>query len=327
MLSRHIFSTIPIVLNFIPAVLSQTYYTQNAHFKGKNFLDAFNWETFDDPTHGRVNFIDQQTALNTNLSYADDDVFIMRADYHQIVPSYARGRDSVRITSHDAWGDSLLVLDLAHMPEGCATWPAYWTVSKNGPWPQGGEMDIIEGVNLNNNNLASLHTMTNCTMPQTRSQTGQVVSTNCDAAVNYNQGCGVAFATPASYGSGFNTNGGGWVATWRSPNSISHWFWPRNAPNVPDEIRQGDSDVVTPGENWGTPDATFVWPQCDYNSHFDPHQIIFDLTLCGDWAGNAFPTAGCGPGNCQDFVDNNPDAFGNAFWEINSLTVYTPSSF
>ncbi|KAJ3784434.1 glycoside hydrolase family 16 protein [Lentinula aff. detonsa] len=323
MLSQNFFSIL-IALKFIPA-LSQSY-TQNAHFKGRDFLGAFNWETFDDPTHGRVNFVDQGTALNTNLSYADNDVFIMRADYHQIVPSYARGRDSIRITSHDAWGDSLLILDLAHMPEGCATWPAYWTMSKNGPWPQGGEMDIIEGVNLNSNNLASLHTTTNCTMPQTRDQSGQVISTNCDAAVNYNQGCGVASTTPNSYGSGFNNNGGGWIATWRSPNAISHWFWPRNAPNVPDEIRQGDCGVVTPGDNWGTPDATFVWSQCDYSSHFDPHQIIFDLTLCGDWAGNAFPTAGCGPGNCQDFVDNTPDAFQNAFWEINSLTIYTPQS-
>lgn len=157
------------------------------------------------------------------------------------------------------------------------------------------------GVNLNSNNLASLHTTPNCTMPQARNHTGyvfptllnlfaqinsgvfrQVISSNCDAAVNYNQGCGVASTTPNSYGSGFNNNSGGWIVTWRSSNAISHWFWPRNAPNVPDEIRQSksDRDPITPGDNWGTPDSTFVWSQCDYNPHFDPHQIIFDLTLC-----------------------------------------------
>ncbi len=69
----------------------------------------------------------------------------MRADYHRLVTNGERGRDSIRISSHNAWGDSLSILDLKHMPEGCATWPAYWTLSKAGPWPNGGEVDIIEG--------------------------------------------------------------------------------------------------------------------------------------------------------------------------------------
>lgn len=38
-------------------------------YVGRDFFDGFNWETMDDPTHGRVNFVDQATALNSNLSY------------------------------------------------------------------------------------------------------------------------------------------------------------------------------------------------------------------------------------------------------------------
>jgi hypothetical protein len=69
----------------------------------------------------------------------------MRADNWSIVDSSARGRDSVRISSTTSYDDALFVLDIAHMPAGCATWPAFWTLSKDGPWPQGGEIDIIEG--------------------------------------------------------------------------------------------------------------------------------------------------------------------------------------
>ena len=71
---------------------------------------------------------------------------MMRADFRSVVHPTSRGRDSVRIISNFAYGDSLVVLDVQHMSEGCATWPAFWTLSKQGPWPNGGEIDIIEGI-------------------------------------------------------------------------------------------------------------------------------------------------------------------------------------
>ncbi len=69
----------------------------------------------------------------------------MRADDHSYVNSTSRGRNSVRISSYAAFDESLIVIDLQHMPEGCSTWPAFWTLSQRGPWPHGGEIDIIEG--------------------------------------------------------------------------------------------------------------------------------------------------------------------------------------
>ena len=124
---------------------------------------------------------------------ASNTKFIMRADAFEVVPASARGRNSIRITSKATYDDAVFVLDLAHMPQGCATWPAWWTLSSSGPWPQGGEIDIIEGeslrpfpavpfkwtlyflgVNQNTQNLASLHTSPGCSMSQSRSQTGCV---------------------------------------------------------------------------------------------------------------------------------------------------------
>jgi len=36
---------------------------------GKDFFQGWNWETEDDPTHGRVNYLNQADALARNLTY------------------------------------------------------------------------------------------------------------------------------------------------------------------------------------------------------------------------------------------------------------------
>jgi hypothetical protein len=129
---------------------------------GHDFFQKFRWETVDDPTHGRVNYVDQPTARERNYSYgeliifcsfsmvlsplpANDGKFIMSPNSKDIVPPDARGRDSVRITSLKTYDEFIVTIDLQHMPEGCSTWPAFWTYSRAGPWPNGGEVDIVEG--------------------------------------------------------------------------------------------------------------------------------------------------------------------------------------
>lgn len=66
------------------------------------------------------------------------------------------------------------------------------------------------------------------------------------------------------------------------------WFWQRDDPKVPYEIQQQSAEWVVagpatlyPNPAWGTPDAEFpVGDWCDYNSHFDAHMMVFDLTFC-----------------------------------------------
>lgn len=72
----------------------------------------------------------------------------------------------------------------------------------------------------------------------------------------------------------------------------------------------------------GTPVAYFPSTStCNIPSHFGPNNIIFDLTLCGDWAGAVYSQDGC-PGACIDYVNNNPSAFVNAYWTVNAVRVY-----
>lgn len=41
-------------------------------FIGQDFFSGgWTWETFQDPTHGRVNYVDQGTAIARNLSYGE----------------------------------------------------------------------------------------------------------------------------------------------------------------------------------------------------------------------------------------------------------------
>ena len=49
-------------------VIAQSFIKTDSYI-GKDFFSGWTWETLDDPTHGRVNYVDQTTAINLNLSY------------------------------------------------------------------------------------------------------------------------------------------------------------------------------------------------------------------------------------------------------------------
>ncbi|PVG02131.1 hypothetical protein CPB86DRAFT_794390 [Serendipita vermifera] len=211
------------------------------------------------------------------------------------------------------------------MPEGCSTWPALWTTQTSN-WPYNGEIDIIEGVNGVAPNAVTLHTSENCTMDQFREQTGQVgdcrttVNTDCNWAVNGNAGCGVNVDKANSYGSGFNMAGGGWYALERTPQFIRAWFWSRTEENVPCDIVTPEQTVIDT-DTWGDPVALFPNTSCDIESKFDVNNVIINLTFCGDWADAVYPDSGC-PGTCVDFVNSNPSAFSDAYWDIAAIRMY-----
>jgi adhesin HecA-like repeat protein len=47
----------------------------------------------------------------------------LKADTTNVVPSGARGRDSVRLESKTLFNSGLFIADVAHMPTGCGTPP------------------------------------------------------------------------------------------------------------------------------------------------------------------------------------------------------------
>lgn len=333
---------------------------------GSQFLEKFWFWNYNDPTGGTVNYVNQLTAVAKKLAYVDSsNRFVMRADNTSIVPA-GSGRPSVRIHSYFKVGDGVLVGKSTHMPQGCGTWPAFWTCTTD-TWPAGGEVDVVEGANDQGpKNLASLHTTHGCHVPAgyRSDQTGFTGQTDC----SYQPGCSSSFTADNSFGPQFNQNGGGYFAVRRKTQpgdpGIGIYFWPITAnrsslPSVVAAFADGNSApkcVVTNSNatgndrtelnKWGTPNAFFVntanasasatalqtgnGSVCQMGHYFDGHEIIINLTFCGDWAGPTFGTSGCSAqynnATCSDFVHNNPAAFTDARWEVEYLRVYSNAS-
>ncbi|KAJ7923470.1 glycoside hydrolase family 16 protein [Mycena leptocephala] len=302
----------------VSSVLGAVYF-RTEHIVGQDFYDAFNFEAVADPTHGRVNYVDETTARRQNLTFASENSFVLRTDHKTVISNSSTvGRNSVRIRSNKAYTTHVAVFDILHMPQGCGTWPAVWETDES-IWPNGGEVDILEGVNDQGTDQITLHTAAGCTMPATRTQTGTSLQLDCDVSVNFNAGCGVSAGKSTSYGPAFNANHGGWYAIERTEEFISVWFWARDDEHVPAGVKFGSILVET--HNWGIPVAHFPNTTCNLAQFFDANNIIINLTLCGDFAGNAavYAASGC-PSTCKDFVDNNPAALANAYFSSTRST-------
>ncbi|KAI9510995.1 2 beta-glucan [Russula earlei] len=295
-------------------------YSLEDTYQGANFFSMFQFAAGSDPTHGRVNYVPEDVALGGSLALVSGsgDV-IIRVDNTTFLSASGPGRNSVRIESNKLYDTHVSVFDIVHMPQGCGTWPAIWENGAN--WPAGGEIDILEGVNNQIQNLVTLHTTPGCSMPPSRDMIGSNTGLDCNAGVNFNAGCGVRLPG-ISYGTAFNVNGGGWYAIERTSTFVAVWFWGRNSASIPGEMTNGSNLINT--DNWGIPAAYFPNTSCDIGLHFGPASININIALCGDWAGNSavYAASGC-PGTCIDFVDNNPAAFSDAFFEFSWIKVYS----
>ncbi|KAH8694301.1 putative endo-1,3(4)-beta-glucanase [Talaromyces proteolyticus] len=228
------------------------------------------------------------------------------------------GRQSVRLTSTASYTHGLFILNLAHMPGSiCGTWPAFWTLGSD--WPNHGKIDIIEGVNLQTNDAMTLHTSNDCTVRDS-GFTGTLSISNCyvnATGQSSNAGCAITSASASSYGTGFNNASGGVYAMEWTRSYIRTFFFSRDS--VPADISGGGPNP----SGWGTPAALFEG-DCHIDSHFGSHQIVFDITFCGYWTGSVWESSGCSSkaSTCITYVQNNPFAFADTYWRVNSLKIY-----
>uniref|UniRef100_A0AC34FV17 GH16 domain-containing protein n=1 Tax=Panagrolaimus sp. ES5 TaxID=591445 RepID=A0AC34FV17_9BILA len=312
---KNIFLKIFLVCCFLLAGISA--YQHQKTYEGDSFFDGFWFWDQPDPTHGFVNYVNKENAQNMKLT----GVRISADSSNKVGDD--KGRPSIRIHSNDKYNEGLFIFDIDHMPTGPGTWPAFWLSSKD--WPNGGEIDILEGVNDQKTNNMALHTTANCVIPESTDPfKGQwakgpegKISNDCnhEAGGQFpNQGCSIT-TEDGYFGPDFNGGGGGVFAMeWNRESFIKIWVFKRN--EVPGDLKDNPQP-----QNWGKPWAHFtIGEQCS-TDHFRDQEIIINLTFCGDWAGDTFD--GKKPA-CEDKVRNDPEAYKEAFWLINSLKVYSP---
>ncbi|KAH7406122.1 endo-1,3(4)-beta-glucanase-like protein [Phaeosphaeria sp. MPI-PUGE-AT-0046c] len=288
-------------------------------YDASNWLGKFDVQDISDPTHGFVDYVNAAEAQQLGLMRSQNNQMYMGVDTWSYLDTSGSGRKSVRVQSKTSYNKALIIADFAHVPaSACGTWPAFWMVGPG--WPSNGEFDIYEGVNVNTYNQVTLHTSPDCS-PKVGpgGENGyRINNIDCGADGGYD-GCGVVSYSSTSYGSAFNSDGGGVYASLWTSSGILVWHFP--SWEVPANIRGGNPDPST----WGTPMANFGGGGCDFDAMFRDMSIVFDIAFCGDCAGGAWSSSTCSQRNpsCWDYVASQPQSFWDTYWLINSIKVYS----
>ncbi|KAG6860471.1 hypothetical protein C0995_010762 [Termitomyces sp. Mi166 len=293
-------------------------------YSGTTFFDDWDfYGGYDNLTLGDVVWLDRDQAYGQGLVYVNTvGNAILKVDNEHSV-AFNQKRASVRIASKASYAvGSLWITDMVHIPYGCSVWPAFWTTGPT--WPNDGEIDIMEGINLMDHNGMALHTLPGCMHLTPPNQMGHSEELDCSTPT----GCVVAETKPNSYQAGFAAAGGGAFAAQFDVAGIFIWFWSR--PDIPLSImKAASSKLPVDMSDWGPPSASFPATTCNITQFFGPQKLVLDITLCGSWAaipefylptcGNSGPTGIC----YNDNVVGPGDGFNNAYFEIRYVHAYT----
>ncbi|KAK6992546.1 GH16 domain-containing protein [Favolaschia claudopus] len=303
----------------LPGALAATTYDMVKEFSGSTFFDGWNfYGKFDNLTNGDAIFVTSSVAKSSKLAYVDSTTnrAIIKVDNTTKV-ALSDKRNTVRISTQDEIGvGSVWIADMYHVPYG--VWPAFWSQAPN--WPTGGEIDTFEHWNMELHNEMTLHTNPGCQQVSPAQTSTVVNSTDCSFSSNSNAGCGVMDPNDSSYGAKFAAAQGGVFITEFAESGISVWFF--NRTSIPTSISSNSSsfsiaDLGTPVANWPT-------GGCAIDTFFKPQNLIFDITLCGDAAGNKAVFAQTCSGICyDDYVVGDGSNYNNAYFDVASVRVYS----
>lgn len=301
-----------------------------------------------------------------NLNGTDDEVRNVMPPkkepflYLKTAPTDAGPRDSIRLEGKTRFNRGLFIIDIRHMPSGCGTWPAFW-LTDEANWPINGEIDIVEGVNFQEDAKTALHTSKGCDMFDSP---GGTMTGTWDTAVGIpdrktgipdmtfreakncfvydphqwiNQGCVAIDANKGSLGAPLNDKGGGvFVLEWDPVNRhIRTWaFTPHTT--VPENLVQAirtasssiDNRIIPNPEEWPLPYGYFpIGDQTNCGgTKFRNMRLVLNTALCGSVAGNRF-FLDCKNESkkfktCNEYIKSRPEALNEAYWKIRGVYVY-----
>ena len=206
--------------------------------------------------------------LQTNNKRKKPEPFL----YISSAPTTAGPRESIRFEGKQRFNRGLFIIDIRHMPAGCGVWPAFW-LTDEANWPVNGEIDIVEGVNIQSVAKTALHTTKGCSMedipigvktggwdnavgiPDKKTGIPDMTmrdATNCfvyDPHQWVNQGCVAVDEEGDSLGAPLNQNGGGVFALeWDPANRhIRTWVFSPHV-TVPENLVQAIRSAHEPVE-------------------------------------------------------------------------------
>lgn len=295
--------------------------------EGEAFLDFFNYDSNTNDNGGIAQYVN---GVQDGLAYTSGDKVILAVDTTENVNT----RNSLRMvskTTFNAKSMNLFIFDIAHMPAVCGTWPAVWFTGAN--WPYQGEIDVVEGVSLYNQNIYSVHTGSGCTVPDSAVSAMTAVTivqqgaTDCDALDNP-AGCGFTDHETSSFGPGFNSAGGGVFALQFDTTGIKTWFF--QSGSVPSDI----TSLAPEPSSWGSPRMSIPTSTCSPTTFFSDLMMVVDTNLGGSFTEGVWAVDGAGgqATSCQkqtgvntaaEYVQNHGSEFGDAAqWQINGFYIY-----
>ncbi|GAA5820124.1 hypothetical protein JCM11251_005492 [Rhodosporidiobolus azoricus] len=290
-------------------------------YVGEDFFNPDKFWTFNytDPTEGSVNYLRPPDLIARNLtSLPSPDVARLSVDSISSL-SLGGNRDSVRISSVETVDPgSLVIADFAHIPSACGAWPAFWLYSD--PWPENGEIDVLETVNLRNYNSMNIHTVSGCNRNPAAEMTGtwaySASRLSYDAKVG--SSCTAQDLGPDAVGTGFNEKGGGVFAVQIAETGISIWRWDRAS--IPADVLAGQPRPQT----WGLPAA--LWDGSTY-TNLPTYRLD---SICGRMAGKTSTwRSSSGSGSCYPRYATctdaamDPAAFSEAYFDVRYIKVFS----
>ncbi|KAJ3316079.1 hypothetical protein HDV04_000288 [Boothiomyces sp. JEL0838] len=178
-------------------------YEPHIIFNGIDWV--FDTGEYNSPKQGFMNYTSREDAIQNETFKLENNTLYIGAKQH---PN-GGPPSSVRLITNNSYTGGLWLFDSDHIPDGCGSWPSFWSVGPK--WPSNGEIDIMEGINGYGNDTVSVHTSPGC--------------------------CANKIQAPFTFGSSFNSNQGGVYAMEWVPNAsgwIKVWFFPRG--RIPSDI-------------------------------------------------------------------------------------------
>jgi hypothetical protein len=306
----------------------KTKYVLMDEYEKYDFVDQFNFMENEDPYNGLVMYQNKLDSLKNGLIEYDGNKTIINISKH--VENNGEFRKGVRLESKKNYNGGLFILDVDHIPCGDTVMAKYWLSGKN--WPCDGEIDIIDSINsinwLTSNNRVSLHTNQKCT------QNIKGITNNghcgngiydatcipCDNSLNGYKtkdcayiGCGLYTGLGTS-GYEFNKHGGGvYICEWIYDGEIKIWIIQRNEMKKYMSINKNEIYIEQ------LPKPNVIFSPCV--GSFKNNHILISTMLCSDDV--IYDRIKNNKTQCKDYVQNNDNDYGESYWKINHIRVYS----